>query len=573
MANRKLSWQLFPLARPAISVLTGALCYTLWGFEGKGPLFICILLITGLCASRKNSLIWSMVFYATFLCIGYVHMGTCDRSFHKIPRLNPGLDYEMVLEVRKAQYDEQNLRWKMYGNCFISGQAAAIPVYAWLADNREVQVDDILIVKARLNLLKKGPFPGGFDFSQYLQKKKVCYSVWIEPNQVLYHKTKKTFSFWEKWRQQRIVNLQAAFSPSSFGIYAAVLFGDSKELNPRVRRQFSDLGIAHILAVSGMHVGILISCVSAALSLLGKFKYQRWAHFLILSTAIYLYVMMCNFAPSASRAGLMAVVYYLAKALKVGQTGVNSLSFSAILLFLLDPYIIFDLGAQLSFIAMLGIFLLHPPLMEWFRWKIPLPEQLNSLICISIAAQISLAPLLLFYFGKLPVLFWLFGIPAGYFAIFIFCSGWIWVLGELLLPIPEWIDGALDQIILLCISGVDAAARSGNWVLQKSHFDLMDACLVASISIAATTWLYHRKMNKRILTLKLISLLVCVFLWYSNSKRLNTTIRSFESRKQSFLFIKIHDQSWCISQDPLSEFDQTALKASYPIDSMISILK
>lgn len=573
MANRKLSWQLFPLARPALSMLVGGFCYTLFGSVGMGAIFFCFVLITGLYACRKHPRIWSMGFYATFLCIGYVHMEACDRSFHKIPKVSSDIEYKMVLKVRKAQYDEQNLRWKIYGNCFIPGQTKAISVYAWLADNRRLQADDILIVRGRLNMLKKGPFSGGFDFSQFLQKKKICYSIWIEPNQILQHNTKRTFSFWEKWRQQRIQRLQAAFSTSSFGIYAAVLFGDSRELDPTVRKQFSDLGIAHILAVSGMHVGILITCVSAALSLLGKFKYQRWVQFLIISTSIYLYVMMCNFAPSASRAGLMAVVYYLAKALKVGQTGVNSLSFSAILLFLLDPYILFDLGAQLSFTAMLGIFLLHPPLMEWFRWKIPLPEQLNSLICISMAAQISLAPLLLFYFGKLPLLFWLFGIPAGYFAVFIFCSGWTWVLGDLFLSMPEWVCRALDHIINLCISAVDAAARSGNWILQKTHFDLIDACLVASISIATAAWLYHRDRNKRNLTLKIMSLLICVFIWYSNSKRLNTTIKSFETKKQSFLFIKIHDQSWCISQQPLSEFDQSALKASYPVDTVINILK
>ena len=573
MANRNIRWQQFPLLRPVIAMVTGGFLYSSCAlFQLSALHWVCLwlMLIIGLFLQK----LWPVILYSTFLFLGYYHMQERDVSFHHYPILSAQQKQDISLYVDRCSWDSKNERYKIYGRSYISACEKPIPVYAWYPDAKPLQKGDRILFIGSFRNTMPSPFRQGFDFSAFLQKRKTVYTVWIDPEKVIktLTETNAEKKFWQRWRLNSLSQLEKKLSTESYGIYAAVLYGASGELKSDIRNKFAELGIAHILAVSGMHVGILVSVLSSLIHLFYKRgPYKRLLMFIMITAGCFSYTVLCDFMPSAVRASLMASMYFLARALHCDQSGLNSLAFSALALFIWDPYVIFDLGAQLSFTAMLGIFLLYPPIQEWCRWKIPLPEQVSSLLSLSFAAQLSLMPLLLYYFGQLPLLFWLFGIPAAYFAIFIFCSGWLFVLLSALIPAWNQAGQVLSGVVDFCIHFVEKAADQGNLLLKVFYFDEISMLLMALIVIQVGVWMYQTSKRSRIFNLKMISLWICCFIWIQTAREQDVLIEAFQARYQDIVLIKLKERAYTLSEDVITEYDEEAIRASFPIDSLHSM--
>ncbi|MFO7651926.1 MAG: ComEC/Rec2 family competence protein [bacterium] len=149
--------------------------------------------------------------------------------------------------------------------------------------------------------------------------------------------------------------IERRFAGDEAGLLRGLLLGGSSGLGGPVRDAFADAGILHILAVSGMNVGILVGVVWLLLALVGL---RGWWRFGIASAAVAGYVMLCGWSAAPARAGLMALAALAAAPLQRKVHAVSSLSCAAIALLAIDPQAFFDIGAQLSFAATLGIVLL-----------------------------------------------------------------------------------------------------------------------------------------------------------------------------------------------------------------------
>lgn len=231
----------------------------------------------------------------------------------------------------------------------------------------------------------------------------------------------------------------------------AMLFGDKSYLNGELKDNYSSVGLSHLLAVSGLHVGFVIAIISKTLDKLIKNK--RWFAFGIKSALIFLYLILCNFAISASRAVIMSMVLLYADARGKPYDGFSALSFAGCILLLLDPTQFYDVGFQLSFMVVFGLFGIAPLFSKMFL-KV-MPKWLGEGLAVSISSMICSMPIVAHYFTSvsfLSVIVNLFVIP---YVSFAFTILFLFAMLALLIPpvgvilvVPSFLFDVLNYVVV-----------------------------------------------------------------------------------------------------------------------------
>ncbi|MDE6211212.1 MAG: ComEC family competence protein [Clostridia bacterium] len=184
------------------------------------------------------------------------------------------------------------------------------------------------------------------------------------------------------------------------GFLYAMTFGDKNGLDTQIKSNFSYTGTAHVFAVSGLHVGILASGV---LWIFKKIKLNNRAiRLAVMGVILLIFTALCGFSPSTVRASVMTVMLMLAKALGMRNDGISSMSLVASGILLYDQIYLFDIGFLMSFFAVFGLLTLRKPLEKIFK---RLPKRLGSLLAVSIAVNLALLPLMMYYFNGQTLLF------------------------------------------------------------------------------------------------------------------------------------------------------------------------
>lgn len=227
---------------------------------------------------------------------------------------------------------------------------------------------------------------------------------------------------WRRKMDHLRVEAHKAIQPySPYGVLSALALGVSKTLDGDTRASFAELGIAHVLAVSGLHFGLIAAAITWSIGwVIGHMTWvlRRWgrkrATVVVSALVLWLYIFIVGAPVSAQRAMLMMYVCMIGHLCGHKTESLRNLSLAGIIILLLDPLALFSPGFQLSFAAVLGIFymhaLVHLPLKQWFyknvrhegcrRWL----HNLAVMLTMSIGASIMTAPVTIWHFGQVPLL-------------------------------------------------------------------------------------------------------------------------------------------------------------------------
>lgn len=179
----------------------------------------------------------------------------------------------------------------------------------------------------------------------------------------------------------------------------ASLFGDKSNLDDEIYSTYQASGIIHILTVSGLHVGFLISLIYGFLKLCHVNKY---VNFSCTTLFIIFYAYLCNFSPSVLRAGIMAVVLMISKLCYRKYDALNSVGLAGFALCLIRPLNGLDIGFLMSVFCVTSIFVVMPIFTKWFS-KI-MPKKIADVFAVSLAAQIGILPMLCMMGGGVNIL-------------------------------------------------------------------------------------------------------------------------------------------------------------------------
>ena len=263
-----------------------------------------------------------------------------------------------------------------------------------------------------------------------------------------------------EWREHLVTKFRALEGDEEAeAVLAAMVLGDKSALTRELRDTYSVSGASHILALSGLHLSIIYLLLTRLT--LGRRRF--WLVQVLVITAIWAFALLTGLSTSIVRAAIMLTAYSLFTLGGRRHAPLGVLSFTAILMLLLDSRALFDVGFQLSFMAMLGILLIHPLFenvvsTKWMMSHRPV-KYVYELVGVSIAAQLGTAPLVAFYFGRFSTWFLLTNLIVVPLATLILYAALaslvIPVLGNVALWLVGTMNAALGWIQALPLSSID----------------------------------------------------------------------------------------------------------------------
>ncbi|MFH1457329.1 MAG: ComEC/Rec2 family competence protein [Patescibacteria group bacterium] len=331
----------------------------------------------------------------------------------------------------------------------------------------EYKFNNYLEIKCNLKIPSKFDT---FDYQAYLANKKiykVCYYPDIKILGTDLNINQNSFKLWFKIKSF-FVNLKLKqfnliknnLSPPHSALLSAILLGEKSEINNDTLELFSKAGISHIIAISGMHIGIIGLLIFWFFIFLGV---GRQNSFKFIAIFLIFYLLLIGFRSSAVRAVVMGMILmYGYKEGRLSSSG-RALVFTAGFLLLLNPRLLcFDVGFQLSFLATFGVIYFYPVFDKWLKI---IPDKLRSLLAVTLSAQLLTLPLVFYYFGVISFISIISNIlilpilPVIIILGLLFISiGFIWSKFAIILGILSWV--ALEIIIKI----VEILVNSGFYV-------------------------------------------------------------------------------------------------------------
>lgn len=269
-----------------------------------------------------------------------------------------------------------------------------------------------------------------------------------------------------------------------YAVVAAMTLGDKSQLTKELRETYTVTGAAHVLALSGLHLSIIYTLLSLF------FCRQRWqiVSQVLIVISIWLFVFLVGMSSSVVRSAVMLTVYALLSLGDRNRISVNTLAFTAIIMLMVHPLSLFDIGFQLSFLAVLSILIWYPVfegvIPQSFLMSHRLVRWLWSLLAVSCAAQLGTAPLIAYYFGRFSSLFLITNLVVLPFAPLIIYL----TLAVLFIPSLAYIL----VYIVSALNGVLTFLASIPWVsIEALHPSILQIMMIYVI-IAATYLLIDR---------------------------------------------------------------------------------
>lgn len=366
--------------------------------------------------------------------------------------------------------------------------------------------------------------PSEFDYRKYLQRKGVAWTVFLPENSyaIIPASPQTERSNWATLVSQKADSVfkTQLKTPSSYGLLKAMVLGRRDDLGADLLNSYVTAGAVHVLAVSGLHVGVFFLLVSWILKGLRKNKWGKWLYLLLIILLISAYAIITGLSPSVVRASLMCVTFALSQAFARQHHGINTLAISAFIILLFDPLALFSVSFQLSYAAVLGIILFYPLFKDIYQTDLPLFRWLWQITLVSFSAQVFTFPLSIYYFHQFPTYFWLvnpFVIGLTTVLIYsavalLFFSVFLWQpLTDLL---AYWADGVAQTMNAF----VQIPERMPNYLLENLSFDAVEVILLSAFMLL----LYKLFKEKEIAWLKAVAACSLVFFSYATARSLTS---------------------------------------------------
>ncbi len=249
--------------------------------------------------------------------------------------------------------------------------------------------------------------PGEFDYASYMADQGVYLTGYINRSVKLGSGKsiqEEVFSM-QNYRTQLITLISLDGKSEEAALLTAFIAGDKTELDKETKTAFSETGTMHLLAVSGLHVGILFLILDTLLPWKKAKQILRLKRALFIVCLIWFYAFITGASPSVLRSALMISVIVPGRSTGKFPPALNSLAVAGCILLFYDPNMLFAIGFQLSFLAITGILIIQPIIRDVFVFKSGLMNKVWGLIAVTLAAQIATSPIVFYYFNTFPVYF------------------------------------------------------------------------------------------------------------------------------------------------------------------------
>lgn len=496
-----------PIIRYFLPFLAGVLyavhvqvAHPFWSLAVFISLFLMLAAYTfGLSKSFRFAWLFGLFTNTTFfsLAVFLVNWNTPLHNADHYSKLSRGSVDVIVAEIDSPPIEKaKTIQIKLNVRCLSDGVKLNEASGSILAYVKKTEFDgglkygDVIAFRNEAKPILGPKNPDQFDFRHYMSMQGIYESIYLDQkNSVVLDRDQGFFLYhWADELRLKFLKVltQNGIKEDQFAVASALLIGQRNYLDAETIEDYSNAGAMHVLAVSGLHVGILYLILNFLLNFFGKSRRARGFTCVVLLSALWLYAMITGFSPSVLRATIMFSFVILANAINRNGNIYNTIAASAFLLLIVDPYLLFHVGFQLSYLAVLGIIYFQPKIYGLISVKYKLLDYVWKITAVSIAAQLTTFPICIYYFHQFPAYFLLSNLIVIPFAGIIFVLGVALLLSAFSSLISGWVGALLDQVISilnLCVKFINELPFSVADGLHISPLEclLLYGCLIFGI--------------------------------------------------------------------------------------------
>lgn len=439
--------------------------------------------------------------------------------------------------------------------------------------NPRLKVDEIYYSKTEFKDLIPPLNPHQFDYKNYLSKKYIYHQIFTDNSKLLRIDTKKHTLFGYAALLRENINLKLGdfnFKESELTIINALLLGQRQDISKEIYNSYTQAGAIHILAVSGLHVGIILLLLNFIFKPLNYFKNGNYIKLIVIVFILWSYAVIAGLSASVVRAVTMFTAVAIGMHLKRPTNVYNTLTISAFLLLLFKPMFLFDVGFQLSYLAVLAIVIIQPMLEKLWKPKFKLIDFFWKIFTVTIAAQFGIIPVSLYYFHQFPGLFFLSNLVIIPCLGFILGFGILIIILGLLNLLPNFLASAFGLVISLMNDFVAWVSQQESFLFKEISFSLTQVFF--SYLIIALFILWIKKKTFRSLIFFLIAIIISQVFFISKNyiQTKNEFIIFHKSRKS---IIGIRDNKTLTIHHNLESPNEETILINYKIGEHINTIK
>ena len=570
----------FPLTKIFIGFLFGILYFQIgtpnFLFIFCGLLFCIIgLLISHLYIPKKH---FFKNIFGGFVIIIAALIGVSTAIIHKetlnkYHYTNQIRDYEKIhdfdlLVIEKLKSSTKNCRY-VCSMIEIDGKRSFGKV---ILNFSKKEIINNLKIGSHLNVngnvfKNKKPFnPNLFDYAKYLENQEIYAQIYTKPHHIKIGKYESNlWSVFANFRQDIITNLEhSKISKEELNVLNALILGQQQDISNETIKDYQYAGAIHALSVSGLHVGFILLFITFLAKPLGNSRRGSLLKLCIIVISLWSFALLAGLSPSIVRSVTMFSFLAIGMHLKRTVNIYHTLLVSMLLILLFKPSFLFDVGFQLSYLALFFILWLQPLLAQIWQPKNKIIKYFWDIITVSFAAQIGAMPLSIYYFHQFPGLFFITNLLILPLLGVIMAIGVIAILIATFHRVPFCIAKTTELLIALLNAIIHHIASLNYFVIKNISFS--KEMLWSSYLMIILLIIWAKKPNFKRITIAFISIIlfqmICIFQKKDTLNKSELII--FNARKSTIITERINSEVTIYSNDSiLKKISSNQLIQSY----------
>ncbi|MBC7605717.1 MAG: ComEC family competence protein, partial [Burkholderiales bacterium] len=354
------------------------------------------------------------------------------------------------------------------------------------------------------SLYKSSPVknPNQFDYGKYLEGKQIYAQMYADVSDIKQGAIieKDVWYYTSKLRTKIIQNLEKThFNKAELNVAVALILGQQQDISPEIIRDYQFAGAVHILSVSGLHIGFILLFVTFLLKPFPNTRRGSLIKLVIILFSLISFGLIAGLAPSVLRSVTMFSFVAIGMFLRRSTNIYHTLLVSMLLILLVQPSFLFDVGFQLSYVALFFILWLQPLLAQLWTPKNIIANYFWEILTVSFAAQIGTLPLSIYYFHQFPGLFFVTNLVIIPFLSLIMALGVLVMVLAAFDCVPFFLAKSLEWSIYILNKIINSIASLEQFIFRDIPFNWQMLLSVYLLLIATIIWFKKPSFNRLIL--------------------------------------------------------------------------
>ncbi|WP_457618409.1 ComEC/Rec2 family competence protein [Lutibacter sp.] len=527
-------------------------------------LLICMLLLAYLKATKllRPSLIFTLLVFLISFFIGIssiTYKNQLNSKFHYSNSTKFSLEKQVTMLLKISEILKPTNFYNKYEAIVLQleGEKVIGKILVNVKKdslNKQLEIDTKLIARTSFENINKPLNPHSFNYKKYLKNHQVYHQIKLHNQDFLVSQKRDVTlkGIAAKIRNGIIKSLKEnGFKKNELAVITALLLGQRNSITKDLMQHYTSAGAIHILAVSGLHIGIILLLLLFIFKPIHNFKNGKYIAAVLIVLILWVYAIIAGLSASIVRAVTMFSVLTIGLQLNRHSNVYNTLIVSIFILLLFNPFYLFEVGFQLSYLAVFAIVWIQPKLYSLWKPKLWILTKIWQLFTVSIAAQIGVLPLSLFYFHQFPGLFFISNLIIIPFLGTILLIGIIVIFLSFFEILPQFLGDFYSYVIHQMNNFVGWVAQQEFFIIKNISFSLALMLLFYVFIFSAMKWTEKRNFTRFVLVLVSVISIQLIVIFEKYKLQSTSEFIVFNNAKNSLIAQRLGDDLKVFSKDSL----------------------